>query len=191
MSERDSNCESVEIPAVEYRDIEGFPGYRVGDDGSVWSCLRRVGLGIGSGSHCVVGESWRRLRPCKCNSHGHRAVTLGGKPYHIHRLVLEAFVEPCPVGMECRHFPDRDPSNNSVANLSWGTKLENAADKECHGTTIRGEKHCLSVLTERDVIEIRSRCAAGESHRSVAKSKEVSKTQVGRICLRHSWRHVP
>lgn len=27
---------------VTYRPINGFPGYRVGDDGSVWSCLVAV-----------------------------------------------------------------------------------------------------------------------------------------------------
>lgn len=26
---------------VEYRDIKGFPGYRVGSDGSVWTTLVR------------------------------------------------------------------------------------------------------------------------------------------------------
>jgi site-specific DNA-cytosine methylase len=29
--------------AVAYRDVPGFPGYRVGDDGSVWPRYRAIG----------------------------------------------------------------------------------------------------------------------------------------------------
>jgi hypothetical protein len=32
-------------PPVEYRDVPGFPGYRVGTDGSVWSCWERTAGG--------------------------------------------------------------------------------------------------------------------------------------------------
>lgn len=28
-----------------YADVADFPGYRVGNDGSMWSCWRRAGLG--------------------------------------------------------------------------------------------------------------------------------------------------
>lgn len=42
MAEQDSTCASTEKPTVEYRDIEGFPGYRIGSDGTVWSCWKRV-----------------------------------------------------------------------------------------------------------------------------------------------------
>lgn len=29
---------SDDVSTVEYRDIQGFPGYRVGSDGTVWTC---------------------------------------------------------------------------------------------------------------------------------------------------------
>lgn len=51
----------------------------------------------------------------------------------VHRLVLEAFIGPCPSGMECRHL-DGNPSNNRLENLLWGTPLENANDRRRHGT---------------------------------------------------------
>lgn len=47
----------------------------------------------------------------------------------LHRLVLEAFVGPCPDGMEARHFPDNDPANCKLVNLSWGTRSQNMRDK--------------------------------------------------------------
>ncbi len=52
---------------------------------------------------------------------------------YVHQLVLEAFVGPCPSGLECRHL-DGNPDNNQLENLRWGTRLENMADKKLHGT---------------------------------------------------------
>lgn len=51
----------------------------------------------------------------------------------IHRLVLEAFVGPCPPGMECCHN-DGNYRNNRVENLRWDTHAANMADKRSHGT---------------------------------------------------------
>lgn len=62
---------------------------------------------------------------------GHRRVTLsrnGVVAYkYIHRLVLEAFVGPCPEKHEGCHRDD-DCENNSVSNLYWGTRKQNMAD---------------------------------------------------------------
>jgi hypothetical protein len=55
---------------------------------------------------------------------------------YVHRLVLLAFVGPCPDGMECRH-KDGDKRNNRLSNLMWVTPLENSADKYTHGTLRR------------------------------------------------------
>lgn len=50
----------------------------------------------------------------------------------VHRLVLEAFVGPCPPGMESLHGDD-DPANNHVSNLRWGTHRENCIERESNG----------------------------------------------------------
>ena len=39
------------VAQVEYRDVPGWPGYRVGDDGSVWSLWKRRGLGRGTATY--------------------------------------------------------------------------------------------------------------------------------------------
>src|SRR5574343_1756726 len=44
---------------VEYRKITGFSGYRVGDDGSVWSC-RPYGF--------ACRQIWRKLKPGRSNT---------------------------------------------------------------------------------------------------------------------------
>jgi hypothetical protein len=66
----------------------------------------------------------------------------------VHRLVLEAFVGPCPEGMEACHR-DRDVTNNHISNLRWDTPKANAADRRRHKTQ-------PTRLVESDVQEIRA-----------------------------------
>src|SRR3990167_7085583 len=80
-----------------YREIPNHPGYRIGDDGTVWSCKNgRWGL----------TSSWRQLKPGIKRRNGIAQgtnVRLGsGKQnqYSIHRLVLSNFVGQCPRGKE-------------------------------------------------------------------------------------------
>jgi len=114
-----------ESQGVHYRSLDflGYPWYEVGDDGSVW------GLYCGG----YVGRARKRLSP-KRDRRGYLRVRLANGAYHkrtfqVHRLVLLAFVGPCPEGMQTRHFPDPDRTNNRLENLRWGTAKENAADR--------------------------------------------------------------
>src|SRR5437868_2375332 len=93
-------------PDVLYRDVPEFPGYKVGTDGSVWSCwIRRTAR---------MGANWRRLKPSSTGKYGHLQIPLtrAGKKtnFQLGALVLTVFCCPRPEGMECRHFPDRTPA---------------------------------------------------------------------------------
>jgi len=62
----------------------------------------------------------------------------------VHRLVLEAFVGPCPPRMECLHWDD-DGENNKLSNLRWGSRKENEEDKFRNGRKAGTEKtHCIN-----------------------------------------------
>ena len=115
---------------VNYKYIPEYPGYRVGDDGSVWS------LWVGSGGGTRLGTYWRQLKTPP-NEKGYQRVNLirDGKPrsFRVHRLVLLAFVGPCPKGMQARHL-NGNSSDNRLANIAWGTPEENYADIHRHGT---------------------------------------------------------
>jgi len=64
--------------------------------------------------------------------------------YTIHRLVLEAFVGPCPLGHEGCHS-DGDPQNNAASNLYWGTRRQNMDDIRRHGRNFQTRKtHCVN-----------------------------------------------
>jgi hypothetical protein len=142
------------MDAVVYRPIEGFSGYRVGDDGSVWGCRKYTGNPLGV---------WRQLKYWP-DAHGYLQVNLyRDHKSHIkkvHQLVLRAFVGPCPPNMECCHF-NAVKSDNRLDNLKWGTRVENISDRVRHGTLVCGEKSPRSKLTSDQVKEIRRIYARG------------------------------
>lgn len=75
------------------------------------------------------------LRPSASKSGGHLRVILWvrGEPIsaQVHVLVLEAFVGPCPGGMECCHN-NGNPKDNRIENLRWDTHKANMADRVKH-----------------------------------------------------------
>ena len=60
-----------------------------------------------------------------------------------YRLALEAFVGPCPPGMEALHWDD-DRSNNAISNLRWGTRTDNMRDMSRNGNGNAGLTECPS-----------------------------------------------
>ena len=141
----------------KWRPIIGFYGlYEVSDQGRVKSLARTLSLDrIDKGGRRSVRE--RILSRKRVGRYAYVSLSMNGvvKTALVHRLVLEAFVGPCPDGMQCRHFPDRDGHNNSLKNLSWGTPTENQADRFVHKTDDRGKRKKRR-LTKAVELEIRS-----------------------------------
>src|SRR5262245_56522562 len=105
---------------VEYRDVPGFPGYRVGSDGSVFSCWTRAGMSC----------RWKKLTVSR-TPQGYLMVRFSRpRPAHVfvHRLLLLVFVGLCPPGMEACHN-DGNKANNILSNLRWDTRVGNIADR--------------------------------------------------------------
>lgn len=73
----------------------------------------------------------------------------------IHSLVAETFLGPCPLGQEVRHG-SAGSLDNSVANLSYGTRAQNLADRRRDGTVPLGERHPNAKLTADAVAAIRA-----------------------------------
>jgi hypothetical protein len=109
-----------------------------------------------------------------------------GASRKVHRLVLEAFVGPCPPGMECCHN-DGNPLNNRLDNLRWDTRRSNQLDRNRHGTGSRGEKSTVSRLLECEVREIKRGLRCGESYRQLAAVFGVSYGAVSAIKYGKSW----
>jgi HNH endonuclease len=184
----------VSLQCFEWRDIPGFTGYRAGDNGTIWSCRTRKGLGRGKGTAAYLRNRWRRLESKPHVRSNHHTVTLfkNGKRHYrfVHRLVLEAFVGPCPTGMEACHFPDRNPNNNCVENIRWDTRKNNSADSKIHGTRPQGEKNGSAKLTEWQVREIKKMLQDGIPQRTIAREFGITQTAVGYIHRGRLWNHV-
>ena len=108
----------------------------------------------------------------------------------VHSLVLLAFVGPPEPGQEVRHGPNGQ-LDNRITELCWGTRLEQADDKNRDGTMARGERQGNAKLTADDIREIRRRSALGESQFDLAAAFGISQPHVSRVVLRQTWAHVP
>src|SRR5579863_5563618 len=164
--------------------IPGYEGfYDVSDLGRVRSLPRQ---GIRSRHSTVI------LRPML--RHGYATVYLmrdGSRTTcYVHRLVLLAFVGPCPPGQETRHGPG-GKSDNRLANLCWGTPPENWADKVRDGAAnvgiLRGEAKPTAKLTWAIAADCRRRYAAGESQAARAREFGVHKTAVQQVVTGKTW----
>lgn len=212
----------TEVPlSEEWRPVVGFESaYDVSNFGQVRSLERMVPYRFKGMARIQKG---RMLKPA-LDRNGYHFVTLclNGvrRTKRVSCLVLEAFVGPCPDGHESLHFPERDHSNNRVDNLRWGTQKENAADRDTHGTTCRGDRHWarknpdrfrkvfqergwaatnrtvstpMAVLSEGEVREIRSsyrKKVAGSCMKDLAAKYGVSVPTIHEIIARKTWRHV-
>jgi hypothetical protein len=146
---------------VRYKEIKDHSGYRVGDDGSVWS---RLNVGGTSAARPRIGNEWRRLKPVVSGVF-YPQVRIGGRTRRIHRLVLEAFVGLRPKGLEACHN-DGNPNNNTLSNLRWDTRQSNSDDIGRHGTRAVGERQGAAKLTDAEVNELLLTYAAGVTKQS-------------------------
>ncbi len=169
-------------------DFLGFTAYRVGDDGSVWSCKIK-GSKIGR-----LGK-WKPLKLTKLSKgSGYLVVGLynsdGMNMRYVNQLVLLAFVGPCPSGMEGCHY-DGNPANNQLENLRWDTKKGNMQDSVRHGTSHKGERHPLAKFTEEDIRKIRKLYAIGRySKEQLAEIYGVTWGAIYSVVIRKNWRHI-
>ena len=121
--------------------VVSYPDYEVSDHGRVRSVDR---------TKCYPVNGWRTFKSRVLKQHqtraGHMQVRIsnddGVKTFLAHRLVLEAFVGPCPEGMEACHWDD-NPANNLLSNLRWDTRSNNHYDRVRNGIHPQANKtHC-------------------------------------------------
>ena len=166
----------MESVPEEWRDVKGYEWfYQVSNLGRVKSLARTV-TRI-NGSPYSVRECF--LVPAK-QSAGYGSVCLhrqAGRKYRlVHKLVMQAFVGPCPEGHEVNHF-DGSKRSNALSNLEYVTSVQNKAHAREMGLwENRGEHGPRAKLTNAQASEIRRRHAAGELQKDMAKEFGVSVT---------------
>ncbi len=184
----------MNITAEEWRPVPmaGFSDiYQVSDLGRVRSLDRMVWT---KGHRSLRLQQGRLLTPTP-NTNGYLRVRLRNGEAHItpdvHRLVLGAFVGPCPPGQVARHGPGGQQDNRLV-NLCYGTPAENnGADKYRDGTILLGEACHSAKLTGEIVRLCRMRYAAGGvSTVSLAAEYGVCQAAMWNAVTGKTWRHV-
>jgi hypothetical protein len=174
---------------MSWATIPRFPDYLISDNGEIMSYKSRNGRGPAS----LVG---RLKKPTKVKGKKYFQVALidvtGTKIFRkVHLLVLEAFVGPCPPGMEGCH-DDGDAANNKLSNLRWDTHKNNIEDQVKHGTRRRGTDIGISVLTEDQVREIKA-ALPGWKHgtgRFFARKFGVGDNAIHSVKTGKTWSHV-
>lgn len=179
----------------EWRLIPGFEkSHQISSYQRVRSLdrIRHIPKRIGCVAHTRIDTS-RILKP-DIDRDGYVTVTLcrhNCTPIKkkVHRLMLEAFVGPCPPGMQCRHL-NGDRADNCLENLIWGTPKENQADRITHGTHARGSCSTRATITEAKALLIIDRLIAGVTCHKIAEDIGCSSAIVQQIGAGITWRHL-
>ncbi len=156
--------------------------YEISDKGRVRGILEK--------NRCKGGI----LKPQKSRG-GYRQVGLHAHKfapvhsYAIHRLVMLAFVGPCPKGHQVNHI-DYDRTNNALENLEYLTPQQNSAYSIPNYREQHGEANKSAKLTKAKVIQIRSLLDTGLSQYKIAAKYGVSRSAIEMIKLRKRWTHV-
>jgi hypothetical protein len=159
------------------KDIVGFEDYAICADGRVWS-KRTVGF----------------LKPTIVRGYQQVCLSVGGFKVKraVHRLVAWAFI-PNPEGKPQVNHRNGVKADNRVENLEWATCSENILHAFSTGLNEgrKGEEHHAAKLTEADVIDIRTRYAAGGIfQRELADEFGLTPSTVGEIIRLEIWKHV-
>jgi len=161
-----------------------YSGYFVTDDGRIISIKR-------SGSN-RLNPDFAHILKTSPGAAGYYVATFSINGLRVaesvHRLVLEAFVGPCPDDLVCCHN-DGNPLNNNLENLRWDTQQSNLADCKLQGNMIRarGEQAGQSKLTENQVRQARTLIAKGLTYREIGKKYGVAGETIRSIHRGRSW----
>ena len=135
---------------------------------------------------------------------GHVTINIGSGNVLVHRLVMAAFVGPCPKGFVVNHI-DAQPANNRLGNLEYVTPKQNTQHCIKLGRFIHGDRNGTrtkphrvargtgiknSRLNPEKVRKIRTLLASGISYSKIAKQYGVAVSTIADLKRRRSWQHV-
>jgi len=184
--------ENAAMPGWEERwlPIPGVVGYDVSDFGNVRSYLRK-------GNYREKVGPAPRLLKIRVREQGQRraAVSLPGPEGRygnrsVHRLVMAAFVGPCPPGMEVAHL-NGDATDNRLVNLIYATHVVNESHKRGHGTVASGERNGHAKLQGWQVAEMKYLAERGIPQARIAALFDIPRTVVSDVITGKSWSEHP
>ncbi|SNT05299.1 NUMOD4 motif-containing protein [Sphingomonas laterariae] len=178
-------------PIEEWRDVPGLGGHYMASSLGRIISKPRIVKKIYSNGRLVTQHYGERILTPRSEPGHYTVVKLSvdnkERAVRVHRLVLMAFVGPCPEGMEGCHN-NGDTSDNRLENLRWDTHLANNRDRRDHGNYATGESHHAHKLTED---QVRAIMLDERRLEEIARDYCISKTHASRIKNGLVWASLP
>lgn len=172
----------------QWKPVVGFEGYyEVSNLGCVNSLPRTITECNGKKRK----KTGKRLTPWLHKS-GHLYVSLHKgerSKKQVHRLVMESFIGPCPIGQEVCHN-NGVPDDNRLENLRYATRSENMKDAIVHTEWKCGENASSSKLKEADMPKIFKLRSEGKTTKAIGDFFGVRGTAISRILAGERWKVV-
>ena len=165
------------MSALTIRPIPDFPLYGATGSGDV------VFLETGLPARSRLNETGY-LRMSLLSSYGEY------KEVFKHRAVAMAWHGMPEPHKPCVAHLNGSRTDNRPCNLAWVSYKENEAHKVAHGTVVFGERSKQAKLTEKKVVEMRSRRQSGASYRTIGREFGVSNFSARHAVLGITWKHV-
>ena len=169
-----------------WKDIEGFPNYKISNRGNVRSYAKLS----------IRDRIDRRVKLLSLipTFSGHLQVNLSKKnrAYYklVHRLVLEAFVGKCPCGYQTNHI-DGNPQNNMLKNLEWTTPSENVRHAFVLGLRSHiGKRHPRAKLKDGEVWLIKKLLYNDVDQKIISKMFKLNFSHLRQIFFGMIWSHI-
>lgn len=102
----------------------------------------------------------------------------------IHKLVMLTFIGERPDGLIIRHYPDQNPKNNKLDNLSYDTQTQNNYDR------IENETYNCAKLTPELVLEIKNQLSNGITGQELSIKYDISMPVITNIKHNEIWQNI-
>lgn len=162
----------------EWRDIPGLPGYQASRCGLIRSIRRAKPVLL---KPEIDKDGYFKFQPMKDGVQIH---------FSFHRAVALAYIGPASSEDDVVCHNDGSRSNNSAANLRWGSQKDNIADKKIHGTTQEGSRHPRAICDEKRAKVAKEYLRTGASLSEAAIASGLTRNIVADISRGRTWKHV-
>jgi hypothetical protein len=161
---------------------------------------RKIRYGDPNITKIIVGDSKKRLidnsviaeNGCmewaKFKKNGYGVTSLNGRLEQAHRASWKVFNGEIPKGLQVNH-KCHNRSCINIDHLYIGTQKENMKDMALagRGNKAKGSKSGTSILSEEDVINIRSDISFGRKACDIAQKYNVANTTISAIKVGRTW----
>lgn len=167
---------------MQTKDIPGFTGYKINENGEVFSYKGKK----------TRGHKMATVITNCGYVHVSLVYTKGkSKPFLMHRLVAQTFI-PNPENKPQINHIDGNKENNHITNLEWCTSSENRQHAIQTGLhkAVQGEDQWMAKLSNQDAIDAINMLLNGATNDDVASKFNLHARYVSLVRHKKRWAHL-